>query len=106
MKSMVTAMMLILMLVPGQDAKARDATANWQMKLVYQPSAAILEREEKGFVFIYDGFTDAEVEAILDHKFERIDSMMFTRVRMTDPAGEVQLDPVTGEELVEDDGCD
>jgi hypothetical protein len=32
--------------------------------------------------------------------------MMFTRVKVTDSKGDVQIDPETGDELTEDDGCD
>ncbi len=79
---------------------------DWQMKTIYQPSVAMLEREEAGFVNIYDGFTSAEVEQILDDKYDRIENMMFTRVKLTDTNGDMMIDPMTGEQLVEDDGCD
>ena len=38
-------------------------------------------------------------------QFERLDNMMFIRVKPTDEEGEVLKDKETGEELVEDDGC-
>lgn len=79
---------------------------DWQMKTIYQPSVATLEREQAGFVNIYDGFTSAEVDQILDDKYARIENMMFTRVKLTDTNGDLMIDPYTGEELVEDDGCD
>ena len=79
---------------------------NWQIKQIYQPSQNLLDRESRGFVNIYDGFTDARVDLILDDKFDRIDNMMFTHVKITDTAGAVLKDPVTGNDLFEDDGCD
>ncbi len=78
----------------------------WQMNMIYQPNQSTLAKEARGFVYIYDGFTDTQVNQILNDKFERIDSMMFTSVRITDSVGEVLKDPLTGYELVEDDGCD
>jgi hypothetical protein len=92
------------------DQSISDQTVNkyerWQMNLIYQPSQSTLDREGRGFVHIYDGFTDTQVNQIMDDKFERIDSMMFTSVKITDTEGAVLKDPMTGYELVEDDGCD
>ena len=78
----------------------------WQLGLINNPTDHMLKREAKGFVFIYDRLLDSQVDEILDSHFNRIDSMMFTRVKLTDSKGDVQIDPETGEELTEDDGCD
>ena len=87
------------------DQVASDKDS-WQMRLIYQPGAVTLERERNGFVMIYDGFNDLEVNTIMDDKFNRIENMMFTRVKLTGNNGQVLKDPVTGDELVEEDGCD
>lgn len=87
-------------------AKQAPSLERWQMNMIYHPTESVLERESKGFVFIYDGFNENQVGEILDTKFDRIDHMMFTRVKLTDTSGEILLDPETGEELIADDGCD
>jgi len=79
---------------------------SWLMKLIYQPSQYVLDRESHGFVNIYDGFTDTQVDEVLDRKFERIGHMMFTRIKKTGATGAVLKDSETGEDVVEDDGCD
>jgi hypothetical protein len=55
---------------------------------------------------IYDGLSDRQVATAMDQHFERIQSMMFTGIVVTDAAGEPQTDPVTGEIITENDGCD
>ncbi|WP_456446796.1 hypothetical protein [Thiolapillus sp.] len=82
---------------PGLDA--------WSADRIYHPSEAQLQRESRGQVTIYDGFTDMEVEKALDHGFHRMQSMMFTRVKITKDGQEV-IDESTGEAATEDDGCD
>jgi len=79
---------------------------NWLMKMIYQPSQSMLNREARGLVNIYDGFTDTQVDEILDRKFERIGYMMFTRMKITDATGAVLKDPLTGKDVVADDDCD
>ena len=76
------------------------------MDMIYQPGESVLERESRGFVFIYDGFKETQVDEILDAKFDRMDYMMFTRVKLTDSSGDILLDPETGDEMTADDGCD
>ena len=88
------------------NEQTQNKILNWQMKQIYQPSQHLLERENRGFVNIYDGFTDAQVDQVMDQKFERIDNMMFTRVKKTDIQGAILKDPVSGQDIVEDDGCD
>lgn len=107
LKSIATCLIIVI----SQNTLAAseplsNQTDSWQMKQIYQPSQHLLERENRGFVNIYDGFTDTQVVEILDKKFERIENMMFTRVRKTDIQGQVLKDPVSGQEVVEDDGCD
>lgn len=109
--SIKTVITMFLIAALSQNAFAKTANIDnrmndWQMKMAYQPSAGILKREEKGFVFIYDGLTNTQVDDILDDKFDRIDSMMFTRVKLTDEDGEIMIDPETGLAMVDDDGCD
>lgn len=87
----------------GQNTHKPDS---WLMKMIYHPSPSLLKRESRGFVNIYDGFTDTQVDEILDRQFERIGHMMFTRMKITSSAGAVLKDPITGEDMVEDDGCD
>ncbi len=77
--------------------KNRPTLEQWQLDLIYNPGESMLEREAAGLVFIYDGLLESTVEQILDEKFDRIEHMVFTRVKKTDP---------TGDELVFDDGCD
>ena len=109
MKTIVLSIVIGLWLAWSGAASAdetRVTLEEWQLDLIYFPSASMLEREADGFVFIYDGLLDAEIEKILDDKFDRIEYMMFTRVRKTDPSGDPMIDPDTGDEMLVDDGCD
>ncbi len=94
-KSVVAA--LLLTAATGSVQASADARGGFQMNMIYNPSPAVLERERKGFVFIYDGFSDQEIESVMDDQFERIDAMMFTRIRHVSADGVIE---------VEDDGCD
>jgi len=81
------------------------AIEQWQYNRLLSPSPTDRESEKQGAVVIYDGLTDVTVNQALDQHFDRIQNMMFTRTVITDENGDPQLDPITGNILVEDDGC-
>lgn len=85
-----------------QVAKAFD---NWQYNRLFNPSPGALKAEDRGAVVIYDGLTDVTVKQALDQQFDRIQNMMFTRTVITDKNGKPEIDPDTGNVLVEEDGC-
>ncbi len=91
-------------LLADHQAHSPDLDA-WSADRIYHPSEAQLQRESRGQVTIYDGFTDVEVEKALDHGFHRMQNMMFTRVKVTRD-GQGIVDENTGEAVTEDDGCD
>jgi hypothetical protein len=69
---------------------------NFQMNALFNPSQAQLRAEERGHIMIYDNLDSEDVERALDEQYQRIENMMFTRIRHTAPDGAVR---------VEDDGC-
>ncbi len=78
----------------------------WQMNALFHPSPWQLEAERNGRVIIYHRLANAEVSRAMDTQFNRIQSMMFTSTVVTDDSGMPLRDKDTGEEVVEDDGCD
>jgi hypothetical protein len=76
-----------------------------ELRRLFAPAPAELASETAGRIYIYDGLRDTDVERALDEEFERVDSMMFIRTKVTDDSGHVREDPETGIELVADDGC-
>jgi len=68
---------------------------DWQKQQLLDPPQYILMAEAKGRVMIYDDLPMAVVDQAMDEQFDRIDSMMFTRVRVVTAEGE----------QVMDDGC-
>jgi hypothetical protein len=83
-----------------------DSARNWQLSLLFNPGEQQHKMESRGRVFIYDGLRDSEVERALDEQYDRVESMMFINTVITDENGEPMRDEVTGEMLVENDGCD
>jgi hypothetical protein len=69
----------------------------WQMRRLLEPTAMEQAAEAAGRIFIYDGLKESEIEAALDAEFERMEHMMFIRVKKETPSGEVVY--------YEDDGC-
>ena len=82
------------------------AIEKWQYNRLFNPSPANLKAEGRGTVFIYDGLTDVTVQQAIELHFDRIQNMMFTRTVITDKNGDPRIDPITGDKLVEEDGCD
>lgn len=80
-------------------AGERDAGLSWEERRLFQPTTSQLKQERRGGVFIYDGLEYATVKRAMDENFDRIDNMMFVRIKHPPPPG-------TDEPLVEDDGCD
>jgi hypothetical protein len=76
-----------------------------ELRRLLEPTGAEIAQEQKGRIYIYEGLRDIDVERAMDSEFDRIDHMMFIRVRKTDAEGKVARDPETGEVEVEDDGC-
>jgi hypothetical protein len=82
------------MLVPmPQIAGAEDS---YQLSVLFSPSKSVLQAEARGRVMIYDELDTADVERAFDEQFDRIEHMMFTRIRHSEPDGNVS---------VEEDGC-
>ena len=102
------AILLSLMIQP-LSADELDQVAmsvnDWQYNRLFSPSPRALEAEKRGSVVIYDGLSDVTIKQALDQQFDRIQNMMFTRTVITDENGEPEIDPDTGNVLVEEDGC-
>ena len=92
---------LLLVAAPVSVADVRDA----QLRRLFEPTPADLRQEQAGRVYIYEGLTDADIAIAMEAEFDRVESMMFIRVPVTDDKGEVVKDPETGETMVQDDGC-
>ncbi|UCE89126.1 MAG: hypothetical protein JSW10_12650 [Pseudomonadota bacterium] len=97
---------ILLSITPAHAAHGESEISEWQKKRLFSPTAAQVERENKGQVFIYDGLTDKEVERAVEEEYDRLHAIMFTGIVVTDARGEPMRDPVTGELLFENDGCD
>lgn len=98
----------ILSMLPAGTAQSRadEGIGVWEAKLMYSPSASMLEAEDRGRVNIISGATEREVHGFMDAGFERIDHMMFVRTIKSAENGTPEIDPQSGEVVVEDDGCD
>jgi hypothetical protein len=79
-------------------AQAADANDGFQYNALFNPSLAQLKAEDQGRVMIYDGLDNAVVERALDEQFDRIEHMMFVRIRQSTPDDD-------DEYIIEDDGC-
>ncbi len=106
-----TAMLLCattLSALTASQASAEDAAndvAAIELRRLLEPTPGELKQEQKGRIYIYDGVRDVDIDTAMDVAFDRIDSMMFIRVRKTDETGKAMRDPTTGEFQVQDDGC-
>ena len=83
-----------------------DPQQSWQLSVLFNPVDHQYEMERRGRVVIYDGLHDTVIEQALDEQYDRIEGMMFINTVVTDDNGVPLTDPVTGELLVENDGCD
>jgi hypothetical protein len=63
---------------------------DWQLAMLFDPSAAQLKVEERGRVFIYDGIKSTDVQRVMDSQFHRLDSMMFIRTQYVSLDGDVE----------------
>ena len=89
---------LLLGAVLLPPAMAEGANERFQYNALFNPTTGQLKAEARGRVMIYDGLDNAAVEHALDEQFERIENMMFIRIRQTQ-AGDEE------EDTVEDDDC-
>lgn len=118
-RCMAVSLLVAIALAGSLPASAADPSADanlaqWQLRRLNEPT--VLERlhEREGNVYIYDGFTDREVNQALNAHFDRIEYMMFVGTRKTgstDSAnstvqknGAVQ-DTVPGNAETESPGC-
>ena len=84
-----------LALLSSLSTSAFADDTEWQKKTLLEPPEYLLIAEAGGRVMIYDGLPIEVVDTAMDEQFDRIDHMMFTRIRHQTPEGE----------QVEDDGC-
>jgi hypothetical protein len=82
-----------------------QALHDWQVQRLMEPSPRDLEKEHKGYVYIYDGLTEREVNTALNTQFPRIQNMMFVGTVKTDTSGKPLKDPGSGNYVLESGSC-
>ncbi len=98
---MVPLVLLWSAAVPTMAAELRDI----ELRRLFQPTPAEIRAEGSGRIYIYEGLRDVDVARAMQDEFDRIESMMFIRVKVTDEQGEVKKTPETGSPVYQDDGC-
>jgi hypothetical protein len=76
-----------------------------ELRRLFEPTPAEQRAEASGRIYIYEGLRETDVARAMEEEFDRVESMMFIRIKKTDETGETLKDPDTGDALVEDDGC-
>ncbi|MCG7983715.1 MAG: hypothetical protein JAY90_13325 [Candidatus Thiodiazotropha lotti] len=107
--SYITFIPIVISLVTVSNCQAVSAEFDpddWQMRRLMSASESDVRAESAGLVMIYDGLTDKPISPALERHFNRIDAMIFNSVIITDSAGLPKQNPLTGEILIEQDGCD
>ena len=95
LKSIAASAITLCSLVWNPGAIAAEYE-EWQLAMLFDPSAGQLKVEERGRVFIYEGIKSTDVQRVLDSQFHRLDSMMFIRTKFVNKDGNVES---------EDDDC-
>lgn len=68
-----------------------DATS-WQERRLLKPTSHQLAAERRGQVMIYDQMDSGVVDKAMNTQFDRIENMMFIRVKHPAPEGTVEQD--------------
>jgi len=97
-------LLALLLLGPMSEAMVAELR-DIELRRLFKPTQPERNQEEKGRIYIYDGLRDKDVERAMDEQFDRVQSMMFIREKKTDDRGQVEKNPETGADVVEDDGC-
>lgn len=80
-----------------------DLMYEFQIDQLMDPSEEQLKLEQDGYVFIYDGLKESDIQLALDRYQDRMGSMMFINVVWTDETGKPLVDPYTGQPVTDDD---
>jgi hypothetical protein len=101
MKKIAMTGLLLLASTASLATDLRDI----ELRRLFDPTPAELRAETRGRIYIYDGLKDIDVARAMSEEFDRLENMMFIRLKKTDPNGEVRKNPKTDEIVYEDDGC-
>lgn len=96
LKKQLLISMTVLVIGVSMFSPSR-AYDEYQFKVLFAPSAEMLDAEARGRVMIYDGLRYATVTRAMDEQFDRIENMMFVGTVIEQEDGELD---------VEEDGCD
>lgn len=96
---------LCLVLLIAASAPWADELRDIELRRLFQPTPDELQAERSGRIYIYDGLWDRDIERAMDEEYDRVESMMFIRVKVTQREGEEDKDVDTGVAYVQDDGC-
>jgi len=105
LRGVLMLLALIVLFAASFSIPEAHAAGPWQDARLYKLSNYQLDREKRELVTIYSGFTDTQVERVLDNQFDHVQYMMFVNTVITSPDGKPKRDKATGEVQTEDDGC-
>jgi hypothetical protein len=105
MSAVVVCMLFVAYSGLGLAQDPDKALHDWQVQRLMEPSPRDLEKEHRGYVYIYDGLTEREVDTALNTQFPRIQNMMFVGTVKTDTRGEPLQDAESGQPIQESGGC-
>lgn len=89
--------------VMAAQGDTMDLMYEFQKDQLMDPSEEQLKQEQDGYVFIYDGLKESDIQLALDRYQDRMGSMMFINVVWTDETGKPVVDPYTGQPVIDDD---
>jgi hypothetical protein len=98
-------MSLIFALLIATTAGSADELRDIELRRLFDPTPAELRAEQAAGIYIYDGLRDTDIEHAMQEEFDRVESMMFIRVKRPIPQGKSNEKPDNDVVYVQDDDC-
>lgn len=86
---------------PAQAKDLRDI----ELRRLFEPRPAEVRAEQEGRIYIYEGLKEEDIARAMREQFQRVDSMMFIRVKPTPVAPTPGQGGATTPVYYQDDGC-